>query len=244
MPTFSLPKSPPPARVSARKSVVFPEPGRPTMPTSSATTRSGRRSCFCSETSARCWSVLIAPSLLSRIVADVAVREVEDELQRQHLLLLGGERPRSSRASTCGRSTGSPRPRPSAPRSRPARAPPPRAASAGRRGSGPSPGCARSGTARPRTAPTASGTCRSTRASRRKVCVVRSSASCRLPTRHVQVAVDPVEVDQVQLLERVAVARLRALDELRAPRPRRPLAVGAAAVSSVIGPRIPVGAQR
>ena len=32
--------------------------------------------------------------------------------------------------------------------------------------------------------------------------------------RHVQVAVDPVEVDQVQLLERGAVALLRPLDEL------------------------------
>ena len=35
-----------------------------------------------------------------------------------------------------------------------------------------------------------------------------------VPDRHVQVAVDPVEVDQVQLLERGAVALLSPLDEL------------------------------
>ena len=37
MPTFVLPYSPPPVFVSAVKSVVFPAPGRPTIPTSSAT---------------------------------------------------------------------------------------------------------------------------------------------------------------------------------------------------------------
>ena len=37
IPTFVLPYSPPPARVSAVNSVVFPAPGRPTIPTSSAT---------------------------------------------------------------------------------------------------------------------------------------------------------------------------------------------------------------
>ena len=42
MPTFVLPYSPPPAFVSAVKSVVFPAPGRPTIPTSSAT----RLSCW------------------------------------------------------------------------------------------------------------------------------------------------------------------------------------------------------
>jgi hypothetical protein len=37
MPTFVFPYSPPCAFVSAVKSVVFPLPGKPTMPTSSAT---------------------------------------------------------------------------------------------------------------------------------------------------------------------------------------------------------------
>ncbi len=43
IPTFSLPNPPPPVRVRAVKSVVFPEPGSPTMPTSSAITRRRRR---------------------------------------------------------------------------------------------------------------------------------------------------------------------------------------------------------
>jgi len=34
-----------------------------------------------------------------------------------------------------------------------------------------------------------------------------------VPNRHVQVAVDPVEVDQVQLFERSAVTLLAALDQ-------------------------------
>jgi hypothetical protein len=41
------------------------------------------------------------------------------------------------------------------------------------------------------------------------VWVVRSSVA----DRHVQVAVDPVEVDQVQLLERGAISLLASLDE-------------------------------
>ena len=163
-----------------------------------------RRICFCSDTSARCCSDLIAPSVLSRIVATSAfgklntnfsvstcccsVREVLDQLEHA----LPADRPAS------------PRPRRRA-RSRPrARAPLPPAASGG---------CAR-------------------KWSIARLCAMRNSqaengADCHLkrPDRlehlqerlrrqilrvvpvadaHVEVAVDAVEVEQVQLFERLA----------------------------------------
>src|SRR6059058_3421056 len=89
MPTFSFPGTDDPVRVSALKSVVLPELGRPTMPTESAMLRAlvivelplqgGQR------------PVLERFDRALGLVEDrrgLRVREVEDELQRQHLLLL------------------------------------------------------------------------------------------------------------------------------------------------------------
>ena len=53
-----------------------------------------------------------------------------------------------------------------------------------------------------------------------KVWFVRSSASWRFADRHLQVAVDAVEMDEVELLERFAVAVLGALDEPADARPQ------------------------
>ena len=119
----------------------------------------------------------------------LAVREVEDELQGQHLPLLGRERPRSCPSCSAARSLqglrlgGGPRSCRAAP------APPPPAASGARRGSGPSRGCARSGRARPRTAPSAqrkrpidssiAGTSASSGPRRRAGCPRSCAGSCR-----------------------------------------------------------------
>ena len=239
MPTFVLPYSRTPcAFVSALNSVVLPEPGRPTIPTSSAiqpllgnsllqSRLRGLRSvsCFWSETSARCWSDLIAPSVLPRIVAASPFEKLKTNFsvntcfcscerrldQLQHALasdrlertLLGGGLARSLRA----------------------RAAPPRAATAAPPGNDPWRGCGRSGTARPRTVPTASGTPDRLQhleeGLRRQVLGVVPVADA-----HVQVAVDPVEMDQVQLLERVAVALLRTRDQAADVILRRGVALG------------------
>src|SRR4029077_18187676 len=98
IPTCSLPEPCVSARVSARNSVVLPELGSPTIPTSNAT-RGGYR---------RLRGGLLLELLLQRDEravlerldrsfglledrGDFRVREVEDELQRQHLLLLRRE---------------------------------------------------------------------------------------------------------------------------------------------------------
>src|SRR5215208_2354097 len=87
MPTCSLPKSgPTPALVSALKSVVFPAAGSPTMPTSSTPLVS--RDLLLQR---RQSPVLQRLHGALRLVQDrrrLAVGEVEDELQGQHLLLL------------------------------------------------------------------------------------------------------------------------------------------------------------
>src|SRR5690348_2626026 len=94
MPTFSLPGTEAPVRVSALKSVVLPELGRPTMPTERASLRlPGRR------VGRRCYlpvqggqgAVLQRLDRALGLLEDrrgLGVREVEDELQGQHLLLL------------------------------------------------------------------------------------------------------------------------------------------------------------
>jgi len=94
MPTFSLPGTDAPVLVSALKSVVLPEFGRPTIPPERARLRLlrwrfGRR---CDLPLQRCQrAVLERLDRTLGLVEDrcrLGVREVEDELQRQHLLLL------------------------------------------------------------------------------------------------------------------------------------------------------------
>ena len=226
MPTFSLPKPAPPVFVSAVNSVVLPAPGRPTIPTSSATYSSSAPAiCFCSETSARCCSDLTAPSVLSRIVAASRVREVEDELQRQHLLLLLRERvdqlqhrlaaDRLERLVLGGALLGAERLRHLLLRL-PALV---RAEVVHREvvGDPEEPGRERGRLE----AELADRLEHAHEGLRRQVLGVVPVAD-----GHVQVAVDPVEVDQVQLLERAAIALLAPLDELADLGRGRPLLLG------------------
>src|SRR5436309_7807475 len=94
MPTFSLPGTDAPVRVSALKSVVLPEFGRPTIPTERASLRllgrRFRRRCDLPLQRGQ-RAVLKRLDRALGLVEDrrrLGVREVEDELQRQHLLLL------------------------------------------------------------------------------------------------------------------------------------------------------------
>ena len=77
MPTSPCARAP----VSAANSIDLPELGSPTIPTSRATgarlARSSAVTCFWSEASARCWSDLIAPSVLPRIVATSAFAKLK-----------------------------------------------------------------------------------------------------------------------------------------------------------------------
>src|SRR5215208_1517121 len=87
MPTCSLPKSgPTPALVSALKSVVFPAAGSPTIPTSSTPLVS--RDLLLQLRERPVLQRLHGAFRLVQNGRSLAVGEVEDELQGQHLLLL------------------------------------------------------------------------------------------------------------------------------------------------------------
>src|SRR5262249_54904490 len=103
MPTFVLPYSPPPDFVSAVKSAVFPLPAGPTMPTSSATAVEPSGALVRVGVPLAPLELLLQRderAVLERLdrsfgLAEdrprLGVCEVEDELQREHLLLLRGE---------------------------------------------------------------------------------------------------------------------------------------------------------
>src|SRR6476619_1069366 len=87
MPTCSLPKSgPTPARVSTLKSVVFPAAGRPTIPASSMSLV--LRELLLQGGESAMLERLHRPFRLLQDRPGFAVREVEQELEHQHLLLL------------------------------------------------------------------------------------------------------------------------------------------------------------
>src|SRR5579884_2233832 len=92
IPTCSLPEPCVSARVSARNSVVFPELGSPTIPAS----RARRLGLLALDLPLQRGERAVLQRLdralgLVEDRRDLGVRQVEDELQRQHLLLLGGE---------------------------------------------------------------------------------------------------------------------------------------------------------
>src|SRR3954452_16765400 len=90
MPTCSLPKSgPTPALVSTLKSVVFPAAGRPTIPASSIFLV--LRDLLLQGGESAMLEGLDRALGLFEHGARLAVREVEQELQHQHLLLLERE---------------------------------------------------------------------------------------------------------------------------------------------------------
>src|SRR5262245_3536607 len=90
MPTCSLPKSgPTPARVSTLKSVVFPAAGRPTIPASS--TRLVLLELLLQRRESAMLERFHGAFRLVQDGPGLAVREVEQELEHQHLLLLDRE---------------------------------------------------------------------------------------------------------------------------------------------------------